>query len=216
MTPDVVVLTPMLGRPWTVEPLAASLAASTDRARLLFIVSDRDQPALAATDGLDRLVVPTWGVGDYARKINAGIRASHEPLIFTGACDLRFHPGWVEACESLMVRPVHVVGTNDLGNERTMTGAHSTHTMISRDYAALPCIDGTPGPLCEQYRHEYVDDELVGTAIKRGVYAHATDARVEHLHPLHGKAPADASYDQMATRMAADRGLFRRRRRLWT
>ena len=216
MTPDVVVVVPMLGRPWTVDPLAESLAASTDRARLLFVVSDRDDDVLYATDDRARIVVPTCGRGDYARKINTAIRATDEPLIFTGACDLHFHAGWVEACERRIDEGAQVVGTNDRCNPRTATGALSTHTMMTRAYAELPCIDGSPGPLFEGYWHEMVDDELVGTAKARGVYAHAPDAIVEHLHPSAGKAEWDDSYRGQQERMAATRPLFRRRRRLWT
>jgi hypothetical protein len=144
------------------------------------------------------------------------VRASDEPLIFTGACDLAFHVGWLEACERRIDAGAQVVGTNDLGNPRVIAGDHSTHTLMTRAYASLPCIDGSPGPLFEGYRHEQLDDELVGTAKARGVYAHADDAHVEHLHPNWGKAPTDATYDAQTERMRADRGLFRRRRRLWT
>jgi hypothetical protein len=91
----------------------------------------------------------------------------------------------------------------------------STHTLISREYAARPTIDGKPGPLFEGYRHEYVDDELRGTAIKRGVWAHAADAIVEHLHPTVNKADWDDSYREQGKRMRIDGPLFSRRRRLW-
>ena len=33
--------------------------------------------------------------GDYAAKINEGYRRSTEPLIFLGAIDIRFTPGWL-------------------------------------------------------------------------------------------------------------------------
>lgn len=47
----VVVLVPMLGRPHTVRPLRESLAASTDRARLLWICTEGDTDVLDATAG---------------------------------------------------------------------------------------------------------------------------------------------------------------------
>jgi hypothetical protein len=212
---DCVVLVPMLGRPWTVAPLVASLVASTDRARAVFIVTATDADVIDATEGLSRLLVEPRTRGDYAAKINTGVRNTTEGLILTGACDLAFRPGWLEVAEACMVGPVQVVGTNDMGNPRTITGPHSTHTLMSRAYAELPCIDGTPGPLSETYLHEYVDDELVGTAMKRGAYVHCSAAVVEHLHPMHGKAANDDIYDAQERRMMVDRLLFRQRRRLW-
>jgi hypothetical protein len=205
----------MLGRPETVAPLLESLACSTPDAVALFVVSETDVEVLAATVDVRRVVVAPRSRGDYAAKINAGVRESAEPLIFTGACDLAFRPGWLEVAEACMVGPLQVVGTNDMGTPRTITGPHSTHTLMSRAYAELPCIDGTPGPLSETYLHEYVDDELVGTAMKRGAYVHCSAAVVEHLHPMHGKAANDDIYDAQERRMMVDRLLFRQRRRLW-
>ena len=212
---DCVVIVPMLGRAGQVDRLVGSLADSTDRARVLFVCTDIDTEVLAAVAHHDHLVVPPAERGDYAHKINLGVAASDEPLIFTGAIDLHFHDGWLEAAEWMLEGLTQVVGTNDLANPRTAQG-HSTHTLTTRDYADLGLIDGRPGLLCEDYIHEFVDDEMVGTARKRGVYAHAVDSIVEHLHPMAGKAEWDDTYRAMNRRMRADRSLFNRRRALWT
>ena len=214
---DCVVIVPMLGRAHMVEALAASLAASTDRARLLFVVSRGDVSVLDAVDGShDFVIVPRWERGDYARKINAGIDASDEPLIFTGAIDLDFCPGWLEAAEALMSDAVGVVGTVDGCNPRTTMGLHSTHSLVARWYADLGQIDGHPGLLHEDYWHEFVDDEMVSVARHRNAYAHAYGARVEHLHWLNGKRDADALDAAHKIRMAAGHRLFQFRRHLWT
>jgi len=212
---DCVVIVPMLGRAEQVARLVASLGASTDRARLLFAITDGDDAVAEAVADHDHLKFSPRARGDYAAKVNAAVAASDEPLIFTGAIDLHFHPGWLETCEALLTEQVRVIGTNDLANERTAHG-HSTHTLVVRDYTALGLIDHRPGLLCEDYIHEYVDDELVGTATARGAYAHAPDAIVEHLHPMAGKAEWDASYLMMRQRMIADRSLYRERSALWT
>lgn len=212
---DCVVIVPMLGRPEQVPRLVASLAASTDRARLLFIVTDTDRAVRSALIDQDYLVVPPRERGDYAHKINLAVRATHEPLIFTGAIDLAFRPGWLDVAQAHIDDTVQVVGTNDLANPRTATG-HSTHTLVTRDYAERGLIDGRPGLLCVDYLHEYVDDELIGTAKHRGAYRHCPDAVVEHLHPMAGKAEWDATYLAMRHRMRADRALFNQRRHLWT
>lgn len=203
----------MLGRAAQVPRLVESLAASTDRARLLFLVTQGDRKVRSAVSKHDHIVVDPRERGDYAAKINLGVRCSSEPLIFTGAIDLHFHPGWLEAASALLSPTVQVVGTNDLSGRRP---PHSTHTLVTRDYAKRGLVDGRPGLLCEDYLHEYVDDELVGTASRRGVYAYAADAVVEHLHPMLGKADWDDTYKAMRRRMRADRVLFNTRRRLWT
>lgn len=215
----VLVVVPMLGRPHTVQPLVESLVETTKDFRLLFVCSPSDkgtQDACKAAGG-DLLVVgwePTDG--DYARKINAAVKTSDEPLIFTGACDLKFHKHWLGAAKACLHEGIGVVGTNDLGNPRVLAGRHATHFLVTRDYAGLGLIDGNPGLFHEGYPHEYVDDELVGTAIKRRAWAYAPDSVVEHLHPSYGKAPMDEMYAQQQRRMAVGRVVYRTRRHLWT
>jgi hypothetical protein len=70
--------------------------------------------------------------------------------------------------------------------------------------------------LFEGYPHEYVDDEFVGTARKRGAWAFAADSHVEHLHPSWGKAPMDPMYAAQRKRMTAGAMIYRSRRPLWT
>lgn len=207
----------MLGRPHAVEPLAESLAASTDDARILWIISPDDRDVIAATRGMDVLTVPRRERGDYAAKMNAGYRATTEPYLFLGACDIRFHPGWLPACMAKVRAGYKVVGTNDLGNKGTADGRLSTHTLIVRTYVDRHgTIDKRGQLLHEGYWHEFVDNELVATAKARGVYGHARSAHVEHLHWLWGKRDrdtVDADYEQ---RMADGERLFLKRRRLWT
>jgi hypothetical protein len=205
----------MLGRPGTVQPLLESIGDSAD---VLFICSPHDTTTDACrATGRDVLTVG-WepGPGDYARKINAGYRVTTDPLLFLGACDLRFHPGWLDAAKAKLAPGIGVVGTNDLGNPRVIRGDHATHSLVTRAYADLGTIDGQPGILHEGYHHEFVDDELVGTAKHRKAWAFAPDSVVEHLHPSWGKAPTDHLYDAQRIRMAASWRDYRTRRRLWT
>ena len=213
-----VVVVPMLGRGHLMDRLRESLAASTDDARILWVVTGGDFDVLDRLDGDDYVLTPPRPRGDYAHKINAGVAASDEPLIFTAAIDLHFHPGWLEIAERHLDDQIRVVGTDDLCNPRTAAG-HSTHTLVARDYVSRGLIDGRPGLLCEDYLHEMCDDEIVGTARKRGAYAHAPDAHVEHLHWSAGKREKDETddmYGGMNQRMWADRALYRQRRALWT
>ena len=216
---DVAVLVPMLGRPHRVEPLLESITATTPGARVLFLLSTGDVAVHEAVTvaGADHLDIDGPSCGDYARKINTGLRHTVEPLLFLGADDLRFHPGWLEAATAKLAPGVGVVGTNDLGSPRVIAGNHATHSLVTRDYAERFGTIDEPGKILhEGYPHEYVDDELVGTAKHRGAWAFAVDSHVEHLHPAWGKAPTDGMYQRQRSRMAAGRPLYEARKHLWT
>lgn len=209
-----VILVPVLRRPQNVAPLLASIRKATPgRYSVLFICDPDDRPeqdAIALAG--QRMISPG---GNYAHKINQGIDATSETLIFTGADDLHFHSGWLQAAIARLAPGIGVVGTNDLCNARTIEGTHSTHSLVTREYAQLGTIDERDKLMHEGYLHEFVDDELVATAKHRGAYAHAHDSIVEHLHPQVGKAPMDDLYAEQWTRMRAGRRIYRQREALW-
>jgi len=158
--------------------------------------------------------------GDFAAKVNHAYRTSSESFLFLGADDLKFVPGWWTSARAIFDRDpmVGVVGTNDLApTDRSRRGEHSTHCVVRRAYVEENgLIDGADAVLYEGYEHEYVDDELVGTAKKRRAWCYDVNSVVEHLHPHWGKAPTDALYQQSQRRMVRSRALFQQRRKLWT
>lgn len=209
----------MLGRPHTIGPLVDSVRSTTPSAHILFGCSPGDVEVIGKLKslGLDLFVVDGPGRGDYARKINTGYRLTDEPLIFTGACDLRFHAGWWEAATAMLADGIGVVGTNDLGSRRVMAGNHATHSLVTRSYVdEFGTIDQRGLVMHEGYLHEFVDDEFVQTAKHRDAWAFAFDSHVEHLHPAWGKADTDSLYDQTPFRMRMGRKLYRQREHLWT
>lgn len=218
---------PVVQRPHRAAPVFESIQRATPPgvARVLFVGNHGDEPeheACRAT-GADLMVIGVRRDGDYARKVNAAYRASTEPLLFLGADDLDFHPGWFEAVMRRIDAGAAVVGTNDLGNPRVMRGEHATHCVVTRDYVdRFGTIDQPGEVLHEGYAHEYCDDELVGTAKMRQAWAFAEDAHVEHLHPNwlgsdgKPKAPSDHLYSDQRRRMRQSRPLYLRRRQMWT
>lgn len=217
---DVVVVVPMLGRAHLVPRLLESLHGSTGDARVLFMCHRGDVDVLKAVvkAGVDYMVVTRAPIGDYARKVNVAYRSTTEPLIFLGASDLFFLPGWLDACRAELRPGIGVVGTNDMGSPRVIAGEHSTHSLVTREYAdQFGTVDGPGQILCEAYPHEFVDDELVGTARFRNAYAHAFDARVKHEHPnWYPDIPTDEVYRGQGRRLATGRRIFNRRRHRWT
>lgn len=220
MTAELLIILPVLGRPARAISVFDSARAATDvRHRILFVCSPDDAEEIDACERTpaDVLVVD-WeaGPGDWARKINAAYRGSNEPWLFLGADDLEFHRGWAsEALGLANATGAGVIGTNDLGNPRVIAGRHSTHPLVSRRYAdELGTIDGPGAVVYEGYDHQYCDDELVLTAQRRGEWAFAKGAIVEHLHPFFKKAPMDATYEKALRQTSADAARFMRRRRL--
>jgi hypothetical protein len=214
MTEGVVLLIPVLERPQNVAPLMASIRESTpDPYRVLFLADPHD---IAERDAIAR--EGGWVLspgGTYAAKIRAGVEATDEPFVFLGADDLRFEAGWFEAAVAAMRNGVQVVGVNDC-LRRPHRPRHATHFLMTREYARRPCIDGRTGPLCHLYSHNFVDDECIGTALKRGAYAYAPRSRVRHLHPMRDPSLDDATYRKGRAHFRQDKRLFQRRSRLWT
>lgn len=214
-----VIVVPVLDRPHRVAPLLASFWEATgDHPHdVLFVVTDTDTPERTELERLDaaHLVVDCVS---YSDKVNAAYAATTAPWLFLGADDVVPHVGWLAEAHRVQADTgALVVGTNDLGNPRVIAGEHSTHTLVARSYCDRPGgAHGQPGTVLHGgYRHWYCDDELIGLARRRGVYAHAGRAVVEHHHPFFGKAETDATYALGASRKNADRAEFRRRQRKW-
>lgn len=215
-----VIVIPVLGRPHRVDPLLTSTTAATPEPhRVLFVGTEGDDDEIEALEKAkaDYVLMPPTKVGDYAKKINYAYQITDEPFLFLGADDLLFHPGWLSAAlEPMSYGRIGVVGTQDLGSPRVLAGEHSTHFLVRRTYIdQFGTIDEPGKILHEGYAHEFVDDEFIATARKRGAYAFANDSVVEHLHPDWGKAALDPLY--RARRARWDQGIkvLRKREKLW-
>jgi hypothetical protein len=224
----IAVLVPVLGRPERAAPLVESIeASSTLVTTILFLVSPADDAQLAACLATDAMTVEVpfaLAGGDYARKINHGILCTEEPWLFQASDDLVFHRGWdKEAVRMLRGKPTAgVIGTNDLGNPLVRSGAHSTHSLISRTYISEQGTIDEPGKaLHEGYWHCWVDNELVETAKHRRAYYAARRSVVEHMHHIWPdrqggrKGKNDATYRRGQERYSQDHRLFKARRPLW-
>lgn len=219
---SVAILIPVLSRPHRVAGLIENVRNVTPAGsyRLLFIASPGDAEEIAELEKQGADFIKLWrhpGRGDYARKINAGFQTTTEDWVFTGADDLAFHPGWLEAALEAAGDAFHVIGTQDLGNPSVLAGVHSTHSIVRRSYVDTVggTFDNVGEVLHEGYEHEWVDNELVDTAKCRGVWKFADASIVEHLHPLWGKREEDALTINVQKRTRESSAHFRRRRRRW-
>lgn len=218
-TERVAVLVPVLNRPQNAAPLIRSLRATTSLATVVALCSERDDEKAWLEADAD-LVLYDPDRTTFAEKINDGFRATSElPWIFVCGDDVRFHPGWLDqALQVAHLTESAVVGTNDLGNPRVMSGEHATHMLISRRYVdeVGASWDG-PGIVChEGYRHWYVDDEIVTVAKQRGMFTVALGSIVEHLHPIWKKAEDDDTYRLGQSFSKQDGKLWQQRFRRYT
>lgn len=212
---DLAVLVPVLNRPHRVKPLLDAFAATTLGARVMFIPDPDDVAEEDAIHAAGGGIVCSLAE-NYARKINAGVALTDEPLLFLAADDIAPQPSWLPNALAHMAGGIQVVGVNDLIERRPERARHATHFLMTREYAEQPCIDGTPGPLFTGYDHSWVDNELIDTATHRGVYAYAENSHVKHIdHPMTG-GPDDDTYRKGRARFRLDRKLYQRRRHLWT
>lgn len=210
---SVAILVPIKGRPHNIEPLLRSVETASPNATVYFIPEHND-PAIPEIHRLGGRILFTSSE-NYATKINKAAMATTEPWLFTGADDLRFHPGWLEAAARRVSIEIGVIGTNDLCNPRTSTNELSTHSLVARWYMQWGTIDEVGKILHEGYPHELIDEELVETAKSRCSYAHAFDSFVEHMHPMCDKAPVDHNYRHQNKRLQRGRVIFDSRKHLW-
>jgi len=197
------------------ERFMQSLRASTGLATVYAIATDEETEACAAWESAGAVTMAVSPGTTFAQRINAGYEATSEPWVFIVGDDVIFRPGWLDHAQSIAGEKYHVIGTNDLGNPRVVSGEHATHMLIRRSYIdeTGASWDGPKNVCHEGYGHWFVDDEIVTAAKQRGVWAMALGSIVEHLHPAWGKAEQDDVYTIGQSSAPRDRALFEKRRR---
>lgn len=215
-TDEVAVIVPVLGRPQNAEPFMRSLRASTGLANVYAVCSNSDDAVAwkrAGAIAIDTDEISFPAKVNHAHRYRQNTRWD-EPWVFLTGDDVRFHAGWLDhAQQTARDTGALVVGTNDLGNPRVMSGEHAVHMLISREYIdeVGASWDG-PGVVChEGYRHNFVDNEIVVAAKQRGVWAPCLASVVEHLHPAWGKGEMDDTYRKGQFRAEKDRVVFEAR-----
>lgn len=213
------ILIPTIGRPHRVAEVVANVAEATvlDR-RLWFIVEAEDEPTIEACKAIGALWIINTRARNYSGAINTAYHRLDGDLLFAGADDVRFHPGWDVEAVRMLDGWAGVVGTSDLMNPYVEAGTHATHYLVARWYLDTigGVVDEGPGSfLCEAYDHNYTDTEFIGTAKARAVFAPCAASVVEHMHFLAGKSPQDDTYARAYAELEADEATYESRKDLW-
>lgn len=218
--PSLCILVPVLGRAERALPLSVSIREATSVPhRVLYLCSPND-PASDAYLEISPVRTVSWepGPADYSKKMNLGYRESTEDFLFLGATDLTFEPGWdTTAIEVAEKTGAGVIGTDDRANPMVMRGKHSTHSLVRRSYIEEYGTIDQPGKMLhEGYAHQFVDPELIETAMHRGKWAFAHGSIVRHHHPIFDKTVSmDETYKRGLSTSKEDQALFLQRRHLW-
>lgn len=218
---ELVIVVPTYGRPQKLGPLIENIAATTPPVYTVLLVLDPEDvmswEEVEAMQGFRDQLLALEHAGTLPEKVNAGIRSSVEPWIFVTADDVVFHEGWWEATAALRVDR-GLIGTNDLHNPATASGAYGTQLLFARWYVdEYGTVDELGAAFCEGYHHNCIDVEACETAQARGLYGHAPESIVEHLHFTTGLAPIDETYRRgCMTDTDRDEALLRERRSLWS
>jgi glycosyltransferase involved in cell wall biosynthesis len=219
---NITVIIPVLNRPKNVETFINSFVKNTDtsRADLLFVTSASCQEEIQEINkftGNITVAIAPDDVISWGKRINWGINYSNThhhfstpaPWILCCADDVVFHPNWFEEAEKASVNFDGIIGTNDLGHPATIGGWHTTHPIVSRNYVMTQGTMDEVGKFChEEYFHNYVDVEMVHTAMKRGAWKHVPQCIIEHIHPAWNKALWDDVYEKGQEKMPLDRDLW--------
>lgn len=214
-------MVPVYRRAHQIAPLVENIDWATElEHEVIFVCSGSDTDALRECEASGKKTLVSYegpGRGDFAKKVNMAYVATDGEWIFQGATDIEFSFGWDTAALEVAAEGALVVGTNDEGNPSVISGQHSTHTLISREYCDAPgaSMDGPGTVFSAEYEHNFVDQELVKLAQSRGVWAFARESIVRHNHPHWGRAPMDATYDLGLSSFGRDRITFIRRRQMW-
>jgi hypothetical protein len=200
-----------------VEKLLRSIEESTTTPhRVVFICTPGDREEIAEIERCGGEILITAfpaGKGNFAKKINTGFRETTSEWVFQGADDVIFQEGWDAHALKVAGGKYRVIGTNDLHNPAVKSGKHSTHTLFARSYIedAPGTVDGSDPVFFEGYDHQFVDLEFVEVAKRRGEWAFAKRAVVEHFHPHWGNAERDATYIKAMRSTMRDRRLYMQR-----
>jgi hypothetical protein len=218
--PAAALVCPLYGRPHRTATFveACDRAATGPQTIYLVCTSDRDTDiaAAAATTATVIVLDGPRQPGDWARKINAAYRATTEPILVLMGDDVTPRPGWHDEVANAYARGFGVIGTQDLGNRRVLSGLHSTHPAVARWYADRHgTVDGPGAIVSEEYHHNYPDQELVETAKARGLWTFCNTAVLEHHHPNWGKGEMDWVYALGREGFDKDRWTYDLRQRLW-
>lgn len=210
---------PSYGRADKLAALAENIKTATEGDfQLYWGLEKRDKESIKAAEKTGYPIIFNTGESKYSDALQAIYENTDEEIFFWGNDDFYFLPSWNEGPLRVMeINPkIGVLGVHD-GNPKTR---YNTISFVRRSYIKEQSgVIGIPNRVLYPYLHNYVDDELTGTAQARGVWDKYEGPCIEHRHHsftwLKDTLPMDGTYRKNDSGFARDTETFYARRHLW-
>ena len=148
----------------------------------------------------------------FVRRIQYLYSVTDDDWFLTGADDVVFRDGWLQAAEPYM-NDYSVISFDDMCNPNVP----GTNFLIKRQYIdeQSGVVDSPKTVLHQGYYHNFCDNELIGTAKARNTFIKC-DGKIEHFHHTVGKSENDIIYSMAQAKFHDDAALCHSREHLWS
>lgn len=208
------IIIPTLNRSERLAELSRNIHENTTvKHRITYVVEPEDTASIDAATACSERVIVSEDPGNHTGAANTGYRQTDYPFLIVANDDFVFKPNWDTEALKVMDTGADVVGLNDDGGgDRCVT-----IFLIRRKYIEEQsgCMDTPNVVFYPGYYHQYVDNELYETAIKRNVFAKCPSSHIEHMHPGFGKGQKDSTYSKADSHTQQDQKTYQSRRHLW-
>jgi len=209
---------PTYGRAGKLQQVADNIKESTNSEyKLYWGVEAHDRESILAAKDTKAEVIINTGNPSYSDALQEIYENSDEEIFFWANDDFLFLKDWdVAPLKKLEENPqIMVLGVHD-GNPNTR---YSTISFIRRKYIEEQSgVVDMPNRVLYPYKHNYVDDELTGTAKARGVWDLCEAPCIQHQHhsfKFLGDFPHDDTYAKNDKGLAEDSQTYNERTHLW-
>lgn len=209
---------PTYGRADKLQAVADNLKENTKSDyKLYWCVEKHDPKSIKAAKATGAKVIINTGQPTYSDALQEIYEQTDEDIFLWGNDDFYFLKNWDELpLEMMQNKGIGVLGLHD-GNPNTRYWSIS---LIRRKYIEEQSgVVDMPNRVLYPYNHNYVDDELTSTAIKRGVWQKCMAPCILHQHHSFkwlGDFPHDATYAKNDKKVAEDNETYHNRIHLWS
>jgi hypothetical protein len=209
---------PTYGRADKLASVADNIKRATNSAyKIYWGVEKFDQPTIDALSKIQGKIIFNTGRPCYSDALQSIYESTKEKIFFWANDDFFFIKDWdVKPLELLKNESICVLGVHD-GNPNTR---YFSMSFIRRKYIEEQSgVIDMPNRVLYPYHHNYVDDELSETAIRRGVWSFCDKPCILHQHHSFtwlGDFKHDDTYKKNDAKVNEDRQMFEQRRHLWT
>jgi hypothetical protein len=208
---------PTFGRADKLQAVADNLKENTKSDyNLYWCVEEHDTESIDKALATGATIVINTRKPTYSDALQCIYEVTDEEIFLWGNDDFYFLPNWDEQpMEMMKDENIGVLGLHD-GNPKTRYWSIS---LVRRKYITEQSgVVDMPNRVLYPYHHNFVDDELTATAIKRGVWSHCEAPCILHQHHSFkwlGDFPHDETYAKNDKHVAIDAETYNNRIHLW-